>query len=117
MELFQIEEDRDSVADTAYQDEDQLFLTISLAAVSGVPSHKTMCLDGVIQKQHIMILVDSGSSNTFISDQLVAKLSGVIPLPHPLVVQVANGHKLQCVSILPDAVFREAKVSIIIVSN
>jgi hypothetical protein len=111
MELFQIEEDKLFVADTDYQAEDQLFLTLSLAAVSGVSSHKTMCLEGLIQGHHIKILVDSGSSNTFISDQLAAKLSGVILAPQPVMVQVANGHNLQCVSILPDAEWFSANLS------
>lgn len=51
--------------------------TISLAAISGVSSPKTLCLQGIIQGLIVRILVDSGSSHTFVSQVLADKLSGV----------------------------------------
>jgi hypothetical protein len=44
----------------------------------------------------ILILVDSGSSNTFISAQLATKMTGVSRLIQPLSVKVANGIVMQC---------------------
>jgi hypothetical protein len=42
------------------------------------------------------MLVDSGSSNTFISSQLVARLTGVSRLGQPLSVKVANDISMHC---------------------
>jgi hypothetical protein len=103
MELFQAEEDSVSLAGSSCHDADQLFLTLSTAAVAGTATNHTMCLDGAIQNHPVKILVDSGSSHTFISEQLAANLSGIVPVSSPLSVQVANGQKLQCVSVLPEA--------------
>jgi hypothetical protein len=103
MELFQVEEDSVSLEGSSGQDADQLFLAVSIAAVAGTSASHTMCLDGAIQNQPVKILVDSGSSHTFISERLASSLSGIVPVSSPLSVQVANGQKLQCVSILPEA--------------
>jgi hypothetical protein len=46
----------------------------------------------------ILMLVDSGSSNTFISAQLAAKMTGVSQLVQPLSVKVANGLSMKCQS-------------------
>lgn len=43
-------------------------------------------------------MVDSGSSHTFVSDRIADHLTGVTPIPVPLVVKVANGQVLQCSS-------------------
>jgi len=58
---------------------------------------------GVIQNQEIKILVDSGSSHTFISSQLAASLTGIESVHSSMTVQVANGSKLQCVEHIPQA--------------
>lgn len=71
--------------------------------MSGGTSATTMVLLGVIQNQEIKILVDSGSSHTFISSQLAASLTGIEPVHSSLTVQVANGSKLQCVEHIPQA--------------
>ena len=57
-----------------------------------------MRFKGLIQNQEVLILIDSGSSNTFVSDTVAAKLSGLSPLAQPLGVLVANGSKMQCQS-------------------
>ena len=41
------------------------------------------------------MLIDSGSSNTFISATVAAQLSGLSPLHQSLNVLVANGNKMQ----------------------
>jgi hypothetical protein len=82
---------------------DQLFLTLSEAAISGVSAPRTMCLQGVIQGNQVSILVDSGSSHTFISHDLAAKLSGISSVASSLHVRVANGPLLHCDSELLNA--------------
>jgi len=74
---------------------DELFLTISVAVVSGTSAPKTMCLMGQIQGVPVRILVDSESSHTFISEELAQKLSGSSQLPAPIKVKVANGNIIQ----------------------
>lgn len=79
------------------------YFCLSWAAVSGQPSPKAFCLIGSIQGKPMNILLDSGSSHTFISESLAAQLSGVADIPVPVSVKVANGQLLQCVSFLPAA--------------
>lgn len=42
------------------------------------------------------ILIDSGSSHTFVRHSFAAKLSGQLPLVQPLKVKIANGQLIQC---------------------
>lgn len=49
------------------------------------------------------ILVDSGSSHTFLSAKLSARLQGVSPLDPPIQVQVANSAILTCDTFMPKA--------------
>lgn len=76
---------------------------LSVAAVIGTSGPKTMCLLGSLQAQPITILVDSGSSHTFLSDKFRASLSEICALDPPIQVQVANGAMLLCDSYVPAA--------------
>ncbi|XP_012702816.1 uncharacterized protein LOC101763062 isoform X2 [Setaria italica] len=62
-----------------------------------------MCMQCSIQGLTVHILVDSGSSHTFISQELADKLSGVQPNCSAMNVQVANDNTLHCSSHLPNA--------------
>jgi hypothetical protein len=44
----------------------------------------------------VLILLDSGCSNTFVSASLAAKLSGLSKLQIPVAVKVADGGILRC---------------------
>lgn len=103
LELFSTEDLTDSQSVPARNGEDQLFLTISVAALSGKPAPKTLCLKGLMQNHDINILLDSGSSHSFISDSLASKLQGVSTLQSALSVQVANGARLTYCAHLPHA--------------
>jgi hypothetical protein len=81
----------------------QLCFFLSEDAVAGSESPKSMRLLGQMQGNSILILVDSGSSNTFISTKLASHLEGVSRLPVPLSVRVANGTPVQCPYQLPQA--------------
>jgi hypothetical protein len=72
-------------------------LTGSASGVSGV-----IQLHAFIEKHEVLILVDSGSSTSFINSQLAAQLSGVQPLPVPCRVNVADGAQLRCTSFIPN---------------
>jgi predicted aspartyl protease len=55
------------------------------------PGTLTFQLSGVIQGQTVTLLVDSGSTHSFINDKFVAQLSDVAPLKNVLRVKVADG--------------------------
>ncbi|WVZ80007.1 hypothetical protein U9M48_027525 [Paspalum notatum var. saurae] len=95
-DLFQLSEESPSEVYEEEMASDQLFLTVSVAAVQGLESSRTMRFQGMLQGQAILILVDSGSSHTFLSSKMADKVVGVSPLPVPIAVQVADGGRLPC---------------------
>jgi hypothetical protein len=80
----------DAVADTQ-----EVLMSISKQAINGSENSHSMRLMGQIQGHDVLILIDSGSSNNFISSSLAAQLKGVQPLPKPVQVKVAGGGILQ----------------------
>lgn len=96
LEVFQDSDEQPALGSESSPPDTQLFLTLSVAAVSGLHSPRTMCLRGAIQGHQVQILVDSGNSHTFISEQLAGQLSGVQSIDTALSVQVANGTVLHC---------------------
>ncbi|XP_024310364.1 uncharacterized protein LOC112268670 [Brachypodium distachyon] len=69
---------------------------ISLAAVSGAVKSNTVRLRGMIRQQEVLMLVDSGSSHSFLSSTLAAQWLGIQAVPCPLKVQIANGGIMPC---------------------
>jgi hypothetical protein len=57
---------------------------LSAAAVEGSLGATTMRLQGKLQSQEVLLLVDSCSSHTFISAEVAAKLSGEVHQIPPL---------------------------------
>jgi hypothetical protein len=95
----------DEVSATVETTSEQLLMAISNAAWSGIGSITTLRLQGSIQQHELMILIDSGSSHTFINDKWLSELKGVQPLHNQLNVRVANGQILTCSHHLPQAVW------------
>jgi predicted aspartyl protease len=81
----------------------QVMMLLSVAAAVGIASPKTFSLRGTIQGHPLSILVDSGSSHTFLSTAVGKALQGVMQLQPAVQVQVANGVVLQCDWHLPVA--------------
>jgi hypothetical protein len=79
----------------------QLFL-LSAAAVSSQAASRTIQLKGIIGGIDILILVDSGSSNSVLNNSVAAKLPGISALASPVKVQVADGTALLCSQELKD---------------
>lgn len=102
-ELFQLEDELHEPSPESPDSSDQLFLAISKAVASGVPAPRTVKFLGSIQHRPVTLLVDSGSSSSFISCQLAAQLSEVSPLSQPISVKVAGGGTLSFSSVLPQA--------------
>lgn len=80
LEVFSCSDSVASIQNDVSAANTELFLTISVAAISGVSSAKSMCMQGSIQEIPFNILVDSGSSHTFISQALADKLDGAQPI-------------------------------------
>jgi hypothetical protein len=70
---------------------DQMFMLLSQEAAAPVRSAKTLTFQGTIQGQVIVILVDSGSSNSFLNTSLAPQLLGISAIAKPISVHVANG--------------------------
>lgn len=100
---FEIKEEETGTDDTAEVAvrQQQLFLLLSTAAVSGHLSNRTMQFKGTIQGQDILILIDSGSSHSFISSTVDEKLLDICPLSSPVSVQVADGGSILCSQEIP----------------
>ncbi|XP_020401789.1 uncharacterized protein [Zea mays] len=80
-------------------------ICLSQAAMEGVAAPKTVQFMGQLQGLELLILLDSGSSHSFLSTQVAAHVRGLILLQKPLTVQVANGAQMQCTHELADAVW------------
>jgi len=75
---------------------DQAFMLLSTAAVSQSFHPRTLQFQGLIQGQSINILLDSGSTNSFLDTRFATSLSGVQPLTAPTTVKVADGGSVPC---------------------
>ena len=102
LDMFPDQDDVDS-SDPPSPTVSQVMMHLSVAAAVGSASPKAFSFHGEIQGRPLFILVDSGSSHTFLSDVVAQSLTGVQDLTPALGVQVANGAVLQCTSYIPAA--------------
>jgi hypothetical protein len=98
LDLFSID-DMEKLFATA-EDSEQLFLALSKEATSGCEGPRTMRLQGSIMGVPVMLLVDSGSSHTFINQSLLPYLNHLQTQTIDVQVQVASGEVLHCDRIL-----------------
>lgn len=70
---------------------EQLLLAISKSAISGVPAARTVRLLGTVQQIPVQVLVDFGSSSSFVNAKLASQLQGLPVLSLSSSVQVAGG--------------------------
>jgi hypothetical protein len=107
-DAFELPECSDAEAATPATDEEtataQLFLLLSAAASCSKSSARTMQFTGSIEGHDILMLVDSGSSHSFINSSVATRLSGVCALPAVVAVQVADGSSVPCSQEIPTAV-------------
>uniref|UniRef100_A0ACD5TFA2 Uncharacterized protein n=1 Tax=Avena sativa TaxID=4498 RepID=A0ACD5TFA2_AVESA len=104
-ELLAMIQDNEEVPNTsakAETDTGSELMHLSQAAAEGGVAATTMRLQGLMQNQQVMMLVDSGSSHTFISAELVDKLQCSSRHIAPLRVKVANGGLMHCNTELVD---------------
>jgi hypothetical protein len=73
---------------------EQLLMAVSVAAWSGSDGAATLRLQDQIQQLELMVLIDSGSSHSFLSDRLRPQWLGVQTLRQSLLVKVANSDEI-----------------------
>lgn len=96
LELFNIQDEETNSVKS--HKPSQCNMMLSEEALNGLEGPRTMRFEGSIQDRDIILLVDSGSSHTFISAKLAKSLSGVTLLKAMVSVKVANGEVLTCSS-------------------
>jgi hypothetical protein len=84
----------DESSEVIQEPTEQLMMAISGTTWKGDQAATTIRLHGQIQQHELLVLVDSGSSHTFLNDRLQPLLTGVQPLAKPITVQVANGQAI-----------------------
>lgn len=85
--------------------QEHLCLAISKVAVSGAPAHRSVQLLGTLQGLPITILIDSGSTSSFISASVVQQLSSQPVIPYSSSVSVAGGGILASSGLLQKVVW------------
>jgi len=92
----------DSLADSVeeFLATKQCCMALLKTAVSRVPAAQTISFQGLLQTILVTILVDSGSSSSFVNAALVPLLHDVVSVPRQSMVQVASGTQLSSPSVL-----------------
>ncbi|KAA8522988.1 hypothetical protein F0562_009411 [Nyssa sinensis] len=106
-QLFMIEaEEEEDVFEDVVQEmekEDvQEELQISVHALSGSLSYKTMRIKGKVKKNVVTILIDSGSTHNFLDPAMAKRAGASIQFTNPLTVVVADGTKLQSKAVVKE---------------
>ena len=75
---------------------------LSIDAILGSPSPRTLCLYGLIHEHSISVLVDLESSHNIIQPRVTQFLSLPVVALLPFSVLVGNGDSLQCSGFVTD---------------
>lgn len=100
LELLQMDNKEDSCSEAGSQDSEAELLCLSYFAAAGIQGKRTIRLQGVAQDKDILILVDSGSSASFISEALVDKLQLPPQSCAPVQVKIADGGQLSSAKVV-----------------
>ena len=79
---------------TSDESSDDKVFSLSQAATVGVQGKKTIKITGLVNSQEILILINSCSSSSFLSEKTANTLQCALTLAPPIYVIVANGEKL-----------------------
>jgi hypothetical protein len=93
MDALQPDPTKDDSSYASTEEEDEIF-SLSHCAFEGNQGKKTIKLSGLVNHQEILILIDFGSSCTFLSEQAATTLQCAVSPAPPVSVTVANGQKL-----------------------
>ena len=79
---------------TSDESSDNEVFSLSQATTVGVQGRKTIKITGLVNSQEILILIDSGSSSSFLSQKTADTLKCDLTSAPPVTVTVANGEKI-----------------------
>lgn len=88
-------------ADPEAVEEEEVLMSISKVATMGQTTPHTVRLLGRIAGKEILILVDSGNSHSFISEEVASRLSDKVQPMTQISVKIANGGLLSCSAMIP----------------
>jgi hypothetical protein len=102
-ELWQLLETDEAPVEnkTTSEDSRDNLMVLSVHAVQGTEAPQIVKLMAHLFTKKIIMLVDSGSSSSFIGQPLAKLGTNIIPLSQPVQVQVANGQIISCTHYLP----------------
>lgn len=81
--------------------EEPMVMAISTETVKGSSTKRSLRFVGIMFQQDVLILVDSGSTSSFINQDTVIRLGLVTVAATPIQIQVANGGILACSTKVP----------------
>jgi hypothetical protein len=76
-------------------------LSLSIDALAGSDSSNSLHLQAMVGNQVMLILVDSGSSGSFINEDMAKRLSYTATMTEPVTVRLANNQPLICDKMIP----------------
>jgi hypothetical protein len=97
-DMLQSEVDTADATELSEPEAELNYLLSQDAVTIGGTSKSLKCVAS-IQGTEVLVLVDSGSSHSFVNVKLLPLLSGVSELASPVTVQVANGQVVRCVQV------------------
>lgn len=101
LDMLQLDRRESCSSDAGSQNSYEEILALSYCATVGIQGKKIIRVQGLIQDQEVLILIDSGSSSTFISDTLVQQLKLPTTAIQSVQVTVADGGKLTTKEMVP----------------
>lgn len=99
---LQSEPKEDNTLDENLTTEGDTLMSISYQALNGTEFSKSIRLRGWVQGAELLMLVDSGSTHSFVDEKIGSKFLGLKLLPQPLKVQIADGGQLNCCKVIPN---------------
>jgi hypothetical protein len=77
-------------------------LSLSIHALAGTDSGDTIRLRALVDNQILLILVDSGSTGSFLNASMLPRLNCTVEHTTPVTVKLANDDTLQCTQWVPN---------------
>jgi hypothetical protein len=99
LELLQVDQGDPAVQEP--DSEEDILMYISKVATTGQTTPHTVRLVGKSAGREVLILVDSGSSHSFISEVVDRKLQEQVQSMKPIAVRIADGVTLSCTGLIP----------------
>ncbi|KAL3504669.1 hypothetical protein ACH5RR_034510 [Cinchona calisaya] len=93
-EDFTIEEEEEEILKKCQEEGESEIMQISLHALTGAMTHKTIRIGGNIKGRRISILIDRGSSHSFVDKKLVREVWWNVRNTEAMIVLISNGEKI-----------------------